>query len=90
VNDALLVFSRLADWSSISLFETGLLPAELVIAVLLIAGLFVLELYQPTDDVRDVFATAPFWVRWPAYYALVTIILTLGIFAQSPFIYFQF
>ncbi len=90
VPDALLVLSRLADWSTISLVETGLSPRELLLTLSLVAGLFAVELLQPTDDIRDGVATAPVWVRWPAYYALITVILVLGVFSQSPFIYFQF
>ena len=67
-------------------FSGGLL----VLMLSLVLGLFAIELIQPTDDIRDAIAAAPVWVRWPAYYALVTVVLTLGVFSQSPFIYFQF
>jgi D-alanyl-lipoteichoic acid acyltransferase DltB (MBOAT superfamily) len=90
VADALLVFSRLTDWSTISLFETGLSPRELALSVSLVVVLFAIERLQRTDDIRDAIGAAPVWVRWPAYYALVTVVLTLGSFSQSPFIYFQF
>jgi len=35
-------------------------------------------------------ARQPYYVRWPAYYALVVVILIFGVFDSSPFIYFQF
>ena len=51
VPDALLVLSRLAHWSTISLVETGLSPRELLLTLSLVAGLFAVEPLQPTDDI---------------------------------------
>jgi D-alanyl-lipoteichoic acid acyltransferase DltB (MBOAT superfamily) len=90
VPEALLVLGRFADWSTIDLRETGLSVRELALALTLIVGLFAVELRQRTDDIRDALAASPAWIRWPAYYALVTVILVLGVFSESPFIYFQF
>jgi alginate O-acetyltransferase complex protein AlgI len=90
VPEALLVFSRLLDWSTLGLHDTGLSTRELALSLSLIGGLYLVELRLATDDIRDMFAAAPIWFRWPAYYALVTLILVFGVFSQSPFIYFQF
>jgi D-alanyl-lipoteichoic acid acyltransferase DltB (MBOAT superfamily) len=90
VPDALIVLSRLGDWSTMSLLETGLSPRELFLTLMLVLGLYATERLQPTDDIRDSLAVAPSWVRWPAYYGLVTTILVIGVFSHSPFIYFQF
>ena len=53
----------------------------------LIVAMFLVERYEQP---LGMFKTRPWWVRWPAYWAMLSAILVLGAFEQSPFIYFQF
>jgi D-alanyl-lipoteichoic acid acyltransferase DltB (MBOAT superfamily) len=88
LHDVAVIFDRATDWSA---FEPiGLTPYDFVVACVLTVLLYVIECLQPGDDIRDWVSASPGWVRWPAYYALITLTLTLGVFERSPFIYFQF
>ena len=70
--------------------EAGVSSSQLALSTILIAGLLTIEIGQGSDDPRDYLVGRPAWVGWLAYYALAAIALTVGVFAQSPFIYFQF
>jgi hypothetical protein len=48
------------------------------------------EAADPDRAIRGLVSRHQWWVRWPAYYALVASILVLGVFQRSSFIYFQF
>ncbi len=62
--------------------------ATIVVAVLILETVQVL---QTRGDVSAMLARRPIWVRWPAYYALILVIVFGGAFNRSQqFIYFQF
>jgi D-alanyl-lipoteichoic acid acyltransferase DltB (MBOAT superfamily) len=88
VDDATTLLRRAFDWSAFDAF--GMSSVELMVAAGLIVGLCAVEWLQPTDDVRDLVTDSPAWVRWPVYYAVLAVMLVLGIFTRSQFIYFQF
>ena len=87
LHDVAVIFARATDWSA---FEPIGPTTDFVMACLLTGLLFTIECLQPGDDIRDWVSASPVWVRWPAYYALITLTLALGIFQRSRFIYFQF
>ena len=88
VDDATTLLRRAFDWSAFDAF--GMSSVELMVAAGLIVGLCAVEWLQPTDDVRDLVTDSPAWVRWPVYYAVLAVMLVLGIFTRSQFTYFQF
>jgi D-alanyl-lipoteichoic acid acyltransferase DltB (MBOAT superfamily) len=88
LGDATTLVSRAFDWSAFD--PVGMSSVELMVAAGLIAGLCLVESLQPTDDVRDWVTGSPIWIRWPVYYAILTVTLALGVFTRSQFIYFQF
>jgi hypothetical protein len=68
----------------------GLVPAELVLTVGFAVLLLVVELRAGEAPPMRLVAAAPAYVRWPAYYVLVSLIVSFGVFENTPFIYFQF
>ena len=90
VGDALTLLSRLGDWSRFDIDSLGLTRGQLLVWCLLIASLFGVEASSSSDDVRVLVSGRPAWVRWAAYYGLVTATLLLGTFSEAKFIYFQF
>jgi D-alanyl-lipoteichoic acid acyltransferase DltB (MBOAT superfamily) len=65
-------------------------PRKLGLMLSLIALLEALEWAQLRCALKTRLARAPWFCRWAAYYALLTIIVTLGVFEKRQFIYFQF
>ncbi len=63
------------------IFLTGLFSVGLMECV---------HLLQRHGSVSEALARNPVWVRWPIYYGAVLLILLLGNFGSSQFIYFQF
>ncbi len=63
---------------------------DFYVAVLAILVLETVHFFQSRGPIRARLAQKPAWVRWPLYYALALVILTYGVFNESPFIYFQF
>jgi hypothetical protein len=49
-----------------------------------------MERLQRSGSIRARLATAPVAFRWTAYSAAVLLIMTLGVFGSTKFIYFQF
>jgi len=70
--------------------SVGFLPAELALVLAFAGFLFSAEAYAGETPPMNVIARRPWYMRWPAYYALVGVILVFGVFDNSPFIYFQF
>jgi alginate O-acetyltransferase complex protein AlgI len=57
------------------------------------AAVVIMLIAEATDPERaflGVLDHGRWWVRWPAYYALVAVILIFGVFERSKFLYFQF
>jgi D-alanyl-lipoteichoic acid acyltransferase DltB (MBOAT superfamily) len=73
-----------------SLSGFGFSKYELVIAVGVILIMEAIHLIQRHGSIRHMMRDKPIWVRWSLYYALIFMILILGIYGKSEFIYFQF
>jgi alginate O-acetyltransferase complex protein AlgI len=84
------LFTNLEFGASLS----GIMPHarfELAIALLAILGMEVVHWLQIANrSPRVVVRRQPMWVRWPAYYALILIVIMFGKFQLTEFIYFQF
>ncbi len=63
---------------------------HLLIAGLLIALMLGVEHLGARHEAVRRWDAAPVWVRWPAYYALILVILWMGDLGGRSFIYFQF
>ncbi|HZL37419.1 MAG TPA: MBOAT family O-acyltransferase [Tepidisphaeraceae bacterium] len=99
VRDAWLVLSRMIGpgFFRKNTLANGLmnLPLFTINDIWLGAGLTVflqaVEWYESASRKRPIVKPQPRWVRWPAYYALVLMILWLGALGFGrTFIYFQF
>jgi D-alanyl-lipoteichoic acid acyltransferase DltB (MBOAT superfamily) len=93
-----LLLSRIAhapwfdapDPSKIALLLTWSHDGYVLIAALLIALLLSVEWAGSRAGASDRWARLPAWLRWPAYDALVILMLWLGDLGARSFIYFQF
>jgi D-alanyl-lipoteichoic acid acyltransferase DltB (MBOAT superfamily) len=72
------------------LLYLGLKSSQFVLAVAAVAALLVIEHVQRSGSIRVRLAAQPAAVRWAAYSAAVVVMMTLGVFGSSKFIYFQF
>jgi D-alanyl-lipoteichoic acid acyltransferase DltB (MBOAT superfamily) len=68
----------------------GVSHRELVISCALILFLEIVTFCQSRFDIRILFKSSPIYVRWSVYYATILAIMTLGVFQNRQFIYFQF
>jgi len=73
-----------------SLSGFGFSKYELVIAVGVILIMEAIHLIQRHGSIRHMMRDKPIWFRWSLYYALIFMILILGVYGKSEFIYFQF
>jgi alginate O-acetyltransferase complex protein AlgI len=87
---ALYVFRQLASFRGPGLDEMSVRSFPIWAGSILVIALACFEAWQDDDDPRRVLSSAPAWIRWCAYYGLVTIVLALGAFLQTQFMYFQF
>jgi alginate O-acetyltransferase complex protein AlgI len=60
------------------------------LAAFVTAILFLVEAFQGGAEATTLVSTRKPWIRWAVYYAVILLTLSLGVFAESPFIYFQF
>ena len=63
---------------------------HLLIGGVLVALLLAIEWLASRSGAATRWASAPIWLRWPAYYALIVLILWMGDLGSRSFIYFQF
>lgn len=63
---------------------------HLLIGGVLIALLLTVEWLSSRASAGARWSAAPVWLRWPAYYALIVVILWMGDLGARSFIYFQF
>ena len=72
----------------------GLDATQFAIALVLIAGLFVVEAINARRPMLPVLGARPRWQRWSAYYAFAVVFALLVLWGPErnaqPFIYFQF
>lgn len=92
IGDAATVLSRIAGAAATlpRLLSTRLQDPAIQVSALLIVLLVAVEIF---DDLRSVWArlaTAPVYVRWAAYYALLLLLVVLGNWNLTQFVYMQF
>ena len=90
LKESVTLFKRLTQTGSGLLRPLPMLTSSMVIAFALIGTLLLVEAAEYADDPRPLVVGRPAWVRWSAYYTVLLTIAILGMFNQSPFIYFQF
>ncbi|MFC1705285.1 MBOAT family O-acyltransferase [Planctomycetota bacterium] len=91
VSDAAQLIGRMACAEASGVGILGPFSArKMAIAVGAILFMELVHLCQGETDIATYVSERPLWIRWATYYALIFAILCLGVFDQSPFIYFQF
>jgi D-alanyl-lipoteichoic acid acyltransferase DltB (MBOAT superfamily) len=102
LGDAQLIVTRLATEAAgavrhigsiawrLPLSITPFSPRELFLAVALVGLLVFSDLVQTQRPLVSALRMAPAWARWSAYYAMVLLMLSIGLFGAQSFIYFQF
>ena len=69
----------------------GVGRSHLLLIAVLIAALEIVHAFQERNgSVRARVRLVPAYGRWAIYYASVAVLMTLGVFNDSRFIYFQF
>jgi D-alanyl-lipoteichoic acid acyltransferase DltB (MBOAT superfamily) len=64
---------------------------DLLLAIALVLLLQLIHMLQRNRaTVIDALMARPAWVRWAAYYGMILLILSVGMFGAQSFIYFQF
>ncbi len=86
------VLTQLTDFSVLkdALNGVGIDRKGLFTALFVIGVMECVHLVQRHGSIRHMLRNKPIWLRWGLYYLLVFMILILGVFGQSQFIYFQF
>jgi len=99
ISDALFMVSRMFSpslWvlSDGSLLKLGLSAAELAIAIIAAAVIFVLEWISLRKDLLVALRHQPLLYRWVAYYGLILVIVIFGayggVYNALDFVYFKF
>ncbi len=102
VPDALVILQRMLEGvvyvlahtrEAVHLHQTGIPPfwfKELLYSIALVLFVGAVEAAQMQAPVSELLARKPIWVRWSAYYAMLLMILTVGVLGSESFIYFQF
>jgi hypothetical protein len=68
----------------------GVSNKELILSLLLIVFLETVHFIQSKKNISEILMKYPSSLRWSIYYMFIFLILVLGKFTQSSFIYFQF
>ncbi|HEX2396053.1 MAG TPA: MBOAT family O-acyltransferase [Bacteroidales bacterium] len=68
----------------------GLSNSQLILAFLLIVFMEFIQYKQKYLSIPQWLSAKPALIRWSVYYAVVLIILVLGVYEERQFIYFQF
>ena len=68
----------------------GLAKKELLFSVAAIIFMEVIHIIQNKYKIRDWIGSKPTYLRWSIYYAVVLMIVFLGVYENKQFIYFQF
>lgn len=91
VEDALYILGHMGSGWSLSAWRAlGLLPRNLLIMALAWLLLELVQAGQERFRVRSWVRRQPTVVRWVLYYAVALILIALGVYNRSQFIYFQF
>ena len=78
------------DASQLSLNMLGDKPVQLILAIIGIIVLLVIEHFQASEQMRIRVLKQPPLIRWSLYLGIVMVILHLGVYGHTNFIYFQF
>ncbi len=100
VQDAFTIYRRLfTGWLDLFqggrfrdfVYSLGLAKVETFwLSVSVLAILIGVEAVQQYGPIAPRIQRYPVWARWCMYYAFILAILYLGVFDESPFVYFQF
>lgn len=91
ISDAIYILTHMFPLNfSYANLSYGLEMHEFLLAVGLIVFLMIIQAIQERMSIIDYLMARPGWVRYPIYIIFILIIILLGVFNQSPFIYFQF
>ena len=89
VSDAFFIIKKIAvevtTWNFVVLYKT-----EFLYSILFIAFLEIVHFIQRKYSIQNWVSSLPWVPRWSIYLALSQIILFLGVFSSSDFLYFQF
>jgi alginate O-acetyltransferase complex protein AlgI len=70
--------------------ELGLPKSELLIGVSAVLLMEIIHFMQNKYKIRDWIRSKPSYIRWSIYYAVILMIIFLGVYENRQFIYFQF
>jgi alginate O-acetyltransferase complex protein AlgI len=91
VGDAFYILTHLFSGFEFNLNAiNGFSSSAALLAIFLLGVMELIQWIQSQEKVQNWFYMGPIWVRWPAYYAILFAITTLGVFGGQQFIYFQF
>lgn len=91
VCDAFYIVSHLFQpTTSLPIGDVSLSLRQLCVRFGLIFGLLALEAFNRRKALAEVLFAQPTWVRWGTYYFEMGLILSMGVFEKTQFIYFQF
>ena len=65
-------------------------PSQIRLALFLMVAMMLTEWAASLRGIAQNWTRQPAWVRWPAYYALILLVLLVGDLGTRTFIYFQF
>ena len=88
---AITVFRRMGDWSAPRQLVIGALePAQLAVTLAAVLALAAVEALQEFGGFAERWSRASFWLKAPVFAAAILCVMNLGVFHETPFIYFQF
>jgi D-alanyl-lipoteichoic acid acyltransferase DltB (MBOAT superfamily) len=90
VGDAFTILARVIGGGPAELSDVGLTTFDLLVGFGALALLELFQWFTRQKRLPDWIRPQPIWVRWPAYYLLVSLVIVLGKFSSQQFIYFQF
>lgn len=89
VHSAIYIIKHLFSFNGLDLSFMD--KKDLIIAVLVISFMeYVYFIQGRYGSIRRTLSEKPVWIRWSIYYILVLLIIFLGVFNSSRFIYFKF
>ena len=94
VMDAFNIVARIfTGTGGLSISQTGVNKYDFLLSLILIVGLFILEVVQPIINGREFIKKQILPVRWGIYYLMLFAIILFGVYgdlSDAAFIYFQF
>ena len=90
LRDAGHILSRILHRGSGRLGVEGFSTIDVWVVILSVVLLETVQIWKRQGPIQPRLKALPIVIRWPAYYALLFVVLVLGVFQHSQFIYFQF